>query len=44
MDLKHQSSHVLQEKQLIVLPLAHVNKVVINSYAWLQLFLFFQNP
>jgi len=31
-------------KQLIVLPLAHLNKVVMNSYAWLQLFPLFQNP
>ena len=31
-------------KQSIVLPLAHLNKVIMNSYAWLQLFLFFQNP
>ena len=31
-------------KQPIVLPLAHLNKAVMNSYASLQLFLFFHNP
>jgi len=31
-------------KKPIVLPLAYLNKVVMNSYAWFQLFLFFQNP
>ena len=28
----------------IVLPLEHLNKTVMISYAWLQLFLFFHNP
>jgi len=31
-------------KQLTILPVTSLNKVVMNSYVWLQLFLFFQNP
>ena len=31
-------------KQPIVSPLANLDKAVMNSYAWLQLSIFFQNP